>query len=143
MAKTKKKVYSAAESVKPYVERALADEKVRADVMHAYQTAAKVYRDLARGDTAPFTLASRVATDEDLRDRLREAVEDLQSAAERLQGKKDHSARNATLLIAGIALGILFNPVTGPETRRFLRDLVFGGGDETPGTDESFDGGGS
>jgi hypothetical protein len=47
-----------------------------------------------------------------------------------LQGKKTHSGRNTTLLVAGIALGILFNPVTGPETRRWLKDMLTGGGDD-------------
>jgi hypothetical protein len=34
------------------------------------------------------------------------------------------------LLIAGIALGILFNPITGPSTRKWLSDVVFGGDDD-------------
>ena len=50
-----------------------------------------------------------------------------------LQGKKTHSGRNTTLLVAGIALGILFNPVTGPETRRWLKDMLSGGGDDFGG----------
>ena len=41
-----------------------------------------------------------MATDEEIRDRLRDAIDDLRSAAERLQGKKSHSGRNTTLLIA-------------------------------------------
>lgn len=139
MAKARNKVYNAADTVKPFVERAMADEKLRADLMHAFQTARKVYADLSRGETAPFTLATRVATDEDIRDRLRDAIDDLRRANERLQGRQSHSTRNGTLLVAGIALGILFNPVTGPETRRFLRDLMFGGSEVPPGG-ESFDG---
>ena len=35
------------------------------------------------------------------------------------------------LLFAGIALGVLFNPVTGPATRKWLADAVFGGDDFT------------
>jgi hypothetical protein len=31
-----------------------------------------------------------------------------------------------TLLMAGIALGVLFNPATGPDTRRWLKDKLFG-----------------
>ncbi|HEV8501410.1 MAG TPA: hypothetical protein VGR63_07525, partial [Casimicrobiaceae bacterium] len=54
------------------------------------------------------------------------AIEDLKSANDRLQGKKDHSGRNATLLVAGIALGILYNPVTGPETRKFIKEMLTG-----------------
>jgi hypothetical protein len=41
-----------------------------------------------------------------------------------------HAARNATLLLTGIALGILFNPITGPGTRRWLQDKIFGEGEE-------------
>jgi hypothetical protein len=62
-----------------------------------------------------------------VRDKLRDAIDDLRNAADRLQGKKDHGGRNATLLVAGIALGILFNPVTGPETRKWLKDALAGG----------------
>ena len=44
-------------------------------------------------------------------------------------------------LVAGIALGILFNPLTGPETRRFIKDAVLGGhepgGTVPPAVDEA------
>jgi hypothetical protein len=132
MAKTKDKVYDAAGNVKPYVERAMADEKLRDDVMSAFGTARELYNELIGGRGA-VTLATRVATDDEIRDKLKDAIDDLRSAADRLQGKKDHGGRNATLLIAGIALGILFNPVTGPETRRWLKDMIGGGSDEFGG----------
>ena len=138
MAKTKDKVYDAAGSVKPYVERAMHDEKLRDDVMSAFATARGLYNELIGGRNA-VTLATRVATDDEVRDKLRAAIEDLRSAADRLQGKKSHGGRNTTLLVAGIALGILFNPVTGPETRRWLKEMI-GGGDEFGG-DYSSNGG--
>jgi hypothetical protein len=138
MAKTKDKVYDAAENVKPYVDRALHDEKLRDDIMSAFGTARELYNELI-GGRSPVTLATRVATDDEIRDKLREAIEDLRSAADRLQGKRSHSGRNTTLLLAGIALGILFNPVTGPETRKWLKDMV-AGGDEFGG-DYSSNGG--
>ena len=130
MAKGKNKVYDTADSLKPYVERAMADENLRADVMHAFRTAKQLYRELAGGDTAPVTLATRVATDDDLREKLASAIEDLRSANDRLQGVKggkSHPGRSTGLLVAGIALGILYNPVTGPETRRFIKDVLAGG----------------
>jgi hypothetical protein len=34
------------------------------------------------------------------------------------------------LLLTGIVLGVLFNPVTGPGTRRWLQQTIFGEGDE-------------
>src|SRR3954452_13006697 len=132
MARAKDRVYDTVGDVKPYVERAMKDEKLREDVMSAFGTARDLYNELIGGRGA-VTLATRVATDDDIRDRLREAVDDLRSASNRLQGKKEHGGRNTTLLVAGIALGILFNPITGPETRRWLKDLVTGGGDEFGG----------
>jgi gas vesicle protein len=140
MAKTKDKVYDAAGNVKPYVDRALHDEKLRDDVMSAFTTARELYNELI-GGRSPVTLATRVATDDEVRDKLREAIEDLRSAADRLQGKRSRSGRNTTLLVAGIALGLLFNPVTGPETRKWLKDMI-GGGDEFGG-DYSSNGGSS
>lgn len=121
--KTKDKVQDAAENLKPYVERAMADEKLRDDVMRAFGSAREIYKELM-GEKSKVTLASRVATDDDIRNKLRDAIEDLRHASERLQGKKEHSSRNATLLVAGIALGLLFNPITGSETRRFLKEML-------------------
>ncbi|MET0608302.1 MAG: hypothetical protein ABW045_06075, partial [Gaiellaceae bacterium] len=74
--------------------------------------------------------------DEDIQDQLRSAIQDLRSAANRIQGQEGHKSRNSTLLLAGIILGILFNPMTGPETRRWLKDRIFG-------EDEEFGYGGS
>jgi hypothetical protein len=132
MAKTKDKVYDAAGNVKPYVERAMADEKLRNDVMSAFGTARELYNELV-GNRNAVTLATRVATDDDVREKLRTAIEDLRNAADRLQGKKSHSGRNTTLLVAGIALGILFNPVTGPETRKWVKEMISGSSDEFGG----------
>ena len=128
--RAKDRVSEATENLKPYVERAMADEKLRDDVMRAFGSAREIYKDLM-GEKSAITLASRVATDDDIRDRLRDAIDDLRQASERLQGKKEHSGRNATLLVAGIALGLLFNPITGPETRRFLKEMLTSGGDDS------------
>ncbi|HZP72056.1 MAG TPA: hypothetical protein VFA97_01635 [Gaiellaceae bacterium] len=142
MAKTKEKVYDAAGNVKPYVERAMSDEKLREDVMSAFATAKDLYNELIGSRGAAVTVASRVATDEDVREKLRGAIEDLRSAADRLQGsKKSHGGRN-TLLVAGIALGILMNPVTGPETRKWLKEMIGGGSDEFGADYPSSNGGG-
>jgi hypothetical protein len=129
MAKTRDKVSGAAGNVKPYVQRAVQDEELRENVKAAFQAARDVYDELL-GNRGVTTIAARVATDKEIQDRLRDAVDELREASERVQGKKDHGGRNATLLLAGIALGVLFNPVTGPATRKWLSDMLFGGDDD-------------
>src|SRR5919112_4541922 len=130
MAKTRDRVSDAAGNVRPYVERAVSDQELRENVRSAFQAAREVYDELI-GNRSVTTVATRVATDKEIQDKLKDAVDELRTAANRVQGKKDHSGRNATLLVAGIALGILFNPVTGPATRKWLADTVFGGDDFT------------
>ena len=129
MARTKDKVSDTAGNVKPYVQRAVKDEDLRENVKAAFQAARDVYDELI-GNRSVTTIAARVATDKEIQERLKDAVDELREASERIQGKKDHGGRNATLLIAGIALGILFNPLTGPSTRKWLSDVVFGGDDD-------------
>ncbi len=132
--KTKEKVYDAAGNVKPYVDRALSDEKLRAEVLSAFATARDLYNELIGSRTAA-TVATRVATDEEIRAKLKAAIDDLRSAADRLQGKpKDNSKRGRTLLLLGILIGILFNPITGPDTRKWIKDTI-GSGDDDFGED--------
>jgi hypothetical protein len=133
VAKGKDTFSGAAETIRPYFERAMTDERLRDEVMRAFATARELYGEFMNEKGRPITIASRVATDDDLRDKLREAIEDLRRASDRLQGKRERdrsSGRSSAVLVAGIALGILFNPVTGPETRRFIRELIASGGEE-------------
>jgi gas vesicle protein len=130
MAKTKDKVADTADSVRPFVERALRDEKLRDDVQSAFATARKLYDELT-GTKDMQKAATKVARNKKLQRELREAVDDLRNAAERLQGKTAKPKRRGRrLLLLVIAAAALFNPFTGPETRRKLKDLVTGGSDE-------------
>jgi hypothetical protein len=129
--KTKEKVSDAAGTVKPYVDRALHDEELRDNLRNAYTAAREVYDELI-GRRDPVSVARRVATDKDVQDNLRRAIEELRGAADRVQGggQESHKGRNTMLLLSGIAIGILFNPVTGSETRKWLKETVLGGGDD-------------
>jgi hypothetical protein len=129
MAKAKEKVWGASENVRPYVERAMKDEELRKNVRDAFEAAREVYNELI-GGRGVVPLATKVATDDEIQEYLKRAIDDLRSASNRIQGKEDHGARNATLLFVGIALGILFNPVTGPQTRKWLSDRIFGSADD-------------
>jgi hypothetical protein len=111
--------------VKPYVQRAIQDEELRDNLRSAFDTARDVYDELI-GKRGVTGVATKVASDKEIQDQLRSAIDDLRSAASRIQGNEGHKGRNSSLLLAGIALGILFNPMTGPETRRWLKDKIFG-----------------
>jgi len=137
MAKTKDRVSDAASTARPYIDRALHDDELRESVRNAYDSARTIYNELIgrRGVTG---VATRVATDRDIQDELRTTVAELRRAADRVQGKEQHKNRNGGLLFFGIVLGILFNPVTGPSTRKWLSDRLLGGND-----DFTYQGGGS
>ena len=129
MTKTKDKVSDAADNVKPYLDRALHDQELRDNLRSAYKSARTIYDELI-GKRGVTGVATRVAADKDIQDELRSTITDLRKAADRVQGKEPHKSRNGMLLFLGIVLGVLFNPMTGESTRKWLSDRVFGGGDD-------------
>ena len=129
MAKTKERLYETADTMKPYVDRALHDDELHDNLKEAFKAARDVYAELL-GNRNLTATAMRAATDQDVQDNLKKAVDEIRTAANRIQGKEDHSGRNTVLLLAGITVGILFNPMTGQETRRWLKDRIFGEDEE-------------
>ena len=130
MAVTKDRVRFAAETAGPYVERALRDEEFRENLRAAFAAARSIYEELSsqRGLGA---VASRAASDEDVHSNLRRAIAEVRQAADRLQQRervqeKSHTLRNIAILCAGVAIGLFFNPVTGPGTRRWVKTKVSG-----------------
>jgi len=126
MAMTKDRVKYAAGTAKPYVGRALYDEEFRENLRAAFAAAREIYEELG-GQRGLSSVASRVATDEDIHANLRRAIKELRQAADRLQERessRSHGFRNVALLAAGIAIGIFFNPFTGPVTRRWVKSRV-------------------
>jgi len=127
MPKTKDKVSDAASSVRPYFERALHDAELRDNVRNAYESARAIYDELI-GPRGVAGAAKRVAADKDIQEELRSAVTDLRKAADRVRGKKERKGHGGLVLL-GIALAAVFNPITGPQIRKWISERVFGESD--------------
>ena len=125
MAKTKDRLYDTADTMRPYVDRALHDDALHDNLKEAFGAARDVYAELL-GNRSLSATAMRAATDKEIQDNLRKAAEELRTAASRIQGRQDHSGRNTMLLLVGIIIGVLFNPMTGPQTRQWLKEKVTG-----------------
>jgi hypothetical protein len=121
----REKARETVDTARPYVERLAQDEDLHDHVKAAYASARRIYDDLI-GPVGATGVAMRVARDKDIQEELRNVVEELREAGKRVQGKESHTGRNMTLLLAGIALGVLFNPVTGEDSRRWVREKIFG-----------------
>ena len=121
----KDKVTGAVDTARPYVERLAKDDDLHEHVKKAYDSARKIYDEVI-GPVGATGIAMKVARDKDIQDELRKAVEELREASRHARGEENHKGRNMTLLLTGIALGVLFNPMTGPDTRKWLREKAFG-----------------
>ena len=122
----KETVTGAAATARPYVDRIAHDEEFKEHVKNAFESGQRVYAEMF-GDRGATGKAIKFARDKDLQDEVRTAVEELRKAGGRLQPPQEsHTARNVFLLLTGIVLGALFNPWTGAETRKWVKDKTLG-----------------
>ncbi len=128
------KVNDAVETARPYVERLANDDELHDHVKRAYESARQIYDDVI-GPATATGMARKVAGDKDVQDQFRNALDELREASRRMRGEESHTGRNVTLLMTGIAVGLLFNPISGAETRRWLKEKILG-----PDTSFEFDG---
>ena len=120
------------DNLRPYVERAMKDEEFRENVRDALEAARSIYGDLQKRNGGIKSSATRFATDKDMQEQFRNALEDLSRAGDRLQGKKkSHKARNS-MLLAGLLVGVLYNPWTGQQTREWLMERLTGSDELEP-----------
>jgi type II secretory pathway pseudopilin PulG len=129
MAKTKKKSAAASDVLRPYVTRALEDPQLRDDLIAALAAARSLYGQLGK-QQGMKEKAARISGGE-FQEQLQEFVAELSSASDRLQGKKakkvkSHKRRNRVVFLTGVTLGVLFNPWTGPTTRKWITTQVSG-----------------
>ena len=95
MRKSSTKVRSAAETARPYVERAITDEEFRESLRAAFVAAKEIYDELMpqKGVTG---VAKKVAKDEDVQDSLKRAVVELRHAADRIQEAEKEATASGT-----------------------------------------------
>ncbi|HVN62137.1 MAG TPA: hypothetical protein VMT59_12785 [Gaiellaceae bacterium] len=116
------------------MQRALQDEEVRAHLLNALaaaRAAAAKFGD--KSDRGYVAAATRVAVEPEILGNLRQATSELRNAVDRIQRppapKQGHAFRKL-LFLTGIVLAVFYNPVTGPETRKWVSESVLGGGDD-------------
>jgi gas vesicle protein len=111
----------------PVVKKLATDEQFRKTVINAYGAARHIYDQLGE-DKELRRVAGQIATDPKLQKELTKQLRDVQKAAKKAT-RKSHTKRN-TLILAGVVGGLLYNPKTGPQTRKWIRERV-SGPDET------------
>lgn len=127
MAKVKDRPTLAAETLRPYVTRAMTDPQLREDLVAAFIAARSLYGQLAKSRGMKGK-AGKVS-EKDFQKELQQLASELSTASDRLQGKakrKGHKLRNRVVLLTGVTLGVLYNPWTGPATRDWIMNRVAG-----------------
>jgi hypothetical protein len=115
------------DGVSPYVDRLAHDEKLRQRLAAAI-TAGAAARDRAKKQTGLVGLATRLATDPELRAQLSEVSSQLQKANSRVKPHKSHKLRNTVLLLAGVGAVV----AALPSVREAVLSKL--GGDSTDGS---------
>jgi hypothetical protein len=111
------------------------DEELREHLRNALALSGRASATAAAG----YTLAPvRRRLPEDVGADFAAAIDELRLAAGRLRPRRSHAVRNTIVslsLVGAVALGALFNPATGAQTRRRLRLALSGGGGGEPPDD--------
>ena len=111
--------------LRPQVERLARDEELHAHLKNAYASGRLIYERLFGGRGARG-FARRVSRDTELQRELARTVEELRAAGSRVQGKRSQRGRNAAFFVSGLGLALLFNPLSGAATRRWLERRLLG-----------------
>jgi hypothetical protein len=123
--KTKDKPAQAAETLRPYVKRAMEDPELREDLLAAFVAARGLYGQIANRSGVKGK-ADKIS-DRDFQKEFQELVADISDAADRLKDAGEtHKTRNRVLLLTGVTLGVLFNPWTGQATRDWIMNRMAG-----------------
>ena len=115
------KLKEAIRSAVEYLDEIAGDERLRGDVRsaigHGRDAGDRIMRDLAADD-----VARRLANDRKLRKKVRVALDDLDSASDRVRRRKRHRLRNGLLVLGS------FGAITtlSPKARRWIAGRMAG-----------------
>jgi hypothetical protein len=84
-----------------YADSVVRDEALRADLLAAVGHGAEM-SGRVRKDVDAVGIRKRLANDGRLRKELRAAIDDIDSAGNRLRRRRDHRRRNVVLIVAGV-----------------------------------------
>jgi len=118
-------VSDAAETVVPYAEQIVEDEKLRQRVLAAVG-AGLAARQRAKRQMGFAGAAARVASDPVVRAQVAEMVTQFQKARRRVDKNRSHKGRNFVLFVIGI--GAVAAAI--PGVRRFVKESFGGGSDD-------------
>jgi hypothetical protein len=125
MTKTMDRPAKAAETLRPYVKRAMEDQELREDLLAAFVAARELYSQVS--NRHGIKGKAEKLSDRDFQKEFQELVEDISDAADRLKSaQNEHKTRNRVILLTGVTLGVLFNPWTGQQTRDWIMNRVSG-----------------
>lgn len=98
-----------------YADEIIRDERLRTDILAAIGHGSEA-GDRIRKDIDDAGIAKRLAADKKLRKKLRQTLDDLDSAGERLRRTERHRVRNVVLIVAGAGAVAAM----APTVRRWL-----------------------
>jgi uncharacterized membrane protein len=118
-------VADAAETVAPYAEQIVEDEKLRQRVLAAVG-AGLAARQRAKRQLGLVGAAARIASDPVVRTQVAEMVTQLQQARRRVDRKRSHKVRNFFLFLVGIGAAA----AAFPSVRRLVKETFGDGSDD-------------
>jgi hypothetical protein len=117
-------------ALRPQIERLAADKELHAHLKSAYASGRVIYERVFPA-RKPSAAVRRLSGDAELRRELARGLDELRAAGGRIQARRGHRGRNGALFVTGLGLAVLFNPLSGTTTRRWLKARISGSG-QTP-----------
>jgi hypothetical protein len=112
-------------ALRPQIERLAADKELHEHLKNAYTSGRVIYLHVFPA-RRPSAVVRRLSGDPKLHRELARGIEELRAAGGRIQSRRGHNRRNATLFVSGLGLAVLFNPLSGTATRRWLKARLSG-----------------